>query len=300
MHNPRQRHACIVAQRATVAFLTLFFLAVASPDARAAAKTWTNQTSSGTFQTSGNWNPASAPGTVDDLQFTNNFTYTINWIASATNKTAGFTSGVVTQNFNGTNTWAITGSAYTIGDTAGKTAAVVQTSGTLAMTGGSTLLQIGTLGVGTFTVQGGVVTCGTITLGGTSGHGSLILSNGAEILGSGSLFIGDANNDSLNSVLVSGTGSLLSNNNIRIAGFSGVAGAYSNQMVISDGGGVYTDGGTISSIGFHDASHIGSNNFVIIESGGSWTNNNALVIGGVRSEERRVGKECRSRWSPYH
>src|SRR5260221_14284096 len=23
-------------------------------------------------------------------------------------------------------------------------------------------------------------------------------------------------------------------------------------------------------------------------------------IGGYRSEERRVGKECRSRWSPYH
>src|SRR5256885_8624704 len=30
----------------------------------------------------------------------------------------------------------------------------------------------------------------------------------------------------------------------------------------------------------------------------------ALVVGGTRteprSEERRVGKECRSRWSPYH
>jgi len=25
-----------------------------------------------------------------------------------------------------------------------------------------------------------------------------------------------------------------------------------------------------------------------------------LDIGSVRSEERRVGKECRSRWSPYH
>ena len=25
-----------------------------------------------------------------------------------------------------------------------------------------------------------------------------------------------------------------------------------------------------------------------------------LVIIGARSEERRVGKECRSRWSPYH
>ena len=25
-----------------------------------------------------------------------------------------------------------------------------------------------------------------------------------------------------------------------------------------------------------------------------------IVLGPVRSEERRVGKECRSRWSPYH
>ena len=27
---------------------------------------------------------------------------------------------------------------------------------------------------------------------------------------------------------------------------------------------------------------------------------NAPRIGAARSEERRVGKECRSRWSPYH
>src|SRR5256885_12086212 len=26
----------------------------------------------------------------------------------------------------------------------------------------------------------------------------------------------------------------------------------------------------------------------------------AYVLEGSRSEERRVGKECRSRWSPYH
>ena len=26
----------------------------------------------------------------------------------------------------------------------------------------------------------------------------------------------------------------------------------------------------------------------------------ALAEDRVRSEERRVGKECRSRWSPYH
>src|SRR2546422_2762601 len=27
---------------------------------------------------------------------------------------------------------------------------------------------------------------------------------------------------------------------------------------------------------------------------------NSNLYGEVRSEERRVGKECRSRWSPYH
>ena len=27
---------------------------------------------------------------------------------------------------------------------------------------------------------------------------------------------------------------------------------------------------------------------------------NGRLITGYRSEERRVGKECRSRWSPYH
>src|ERR1017187_7616793 len=26
----------------------------------------------------------------------------------------------------------------------------------------------------------------------------------------------------------------------------------------------------------------------------------AFILTGLRSEERRVGKECRSRWSPYH
>ena len=27
---------------------------------------------------------------------------------------------------------------------------------------------------------------------------------------------------------------------------------------------------------------------------------NIYGLSGIRSEERRVGKECRSRWSPYH
>ena len=32
----------------------------------------------------------------------------------------------------------------------------------------------------------------------------------------------------------------------------------------------------------------------VVQADSSWT------IRHMRSEERRVGKECRSRWSPYH
>ena len=41
-----------------------------------------------------------------------------------------------------------------------------------------------------------------------------------------------------------------------------------------------------------------------LEDGQVYTVKEKLVNGyelvGIRSEERRVGKECRSRWSPYH
>ena len=32
----------------------------------------------------------------------------------------------------------------------------------------------------------------------------------------------------------------------------------------------------------------------------SWDNKSLVIEATSRSEERRVGKECRSRWSPYH
>ena len=37
-----------------------------------------------------------------------------------------------------------------------------------------------------------------------------------------------------------------------------------------------------------------------INAGYHWTFGPCVDIIGNRSEERRVGKECRSRWSPYH
>ena len=32
----------------------------------------------------------------------------------------------------------------------------------------------------------------------------------------------------------------------------------------------------------------------------TWMDLEIIIVSEVRSEERRVGKECRSRWSPYH
>ena len=36
------------------------------------------------------------------------------------------------------------------------------------------------------------------------------------------------------------------------------------------------------------------------DSGRLWRNQVPTLANAGRSEERRVGKECRSRWSPYH
>ena len=39
---------------------------------------------------------------------------------------------------------------------------------------------------------------------------------------------------------------------------------------------------------------------VLSEGKRKWIGTGVKVYSLVRSEERRVGKECRSRWSPYH
>ena len=48
---------------------------------------------------------------------------------------------------------------------------------------------------------------------------------------------------------------------------------------------------------------IGSIDLAVVNDGTLWYDAGAvfgIVPRVLRSEERRVGKECRSRWSPYH
>ena len=59
--------------------------------------------------------------------------------------------------------------------------------------------------------------------------------------------------------------------------------ASANNLSVKYGTQVVLDGATIA---FREGEHIG-----LVGRNGS---------GKSRSEERRVGKECRSRWSPYH
>ena len=54
--------------------------------------------------------------------------------------------------------------------------------------------------------------------------------------------------------------------------------------------------------GWHDLTNASQSAKAVFDgASGGFTAGGALQYGlGERSEERRVGKECRSRWSPYH
>ena len=53
----------------------------------------------------------------------------------------------------------------------------------------------------------------------------------------------------------------------------------------------------ITKLSFHAFMYI-QENYILLKSGSALGNNCGPLL--IRSEERRVGKECRSRWSPYH
>src|SRR2546428_1798796 len=77
-----------------------------------------------------------------------------------------------------------------------------------------------------------------------------------------------------------------------------------NNVTIS--GGTVTDsgGGLIQTASGHSASLDGTSQGALTNAGTYQGNDNSTTyLSGTinnRSEERRVGKECRSRWSPYH
>src|SRR5258705_14014788 len=66
-------------------------------------------------------------------------------------------------------------------------------------------------------------------------------------------------------------------------------------MLAMFGSTVYAQGGAQAS-----SSAAGSTSVQADKSGATTSSNTSASTSAKRSEERRVGKECRSRWSPYH
>ena len=62
---------------------------------------------------------------------------------------------------------------------------------------------------------------------------------------------------------------------------------------------VYTRMGDKGTTGIHGGARVPKDD-IRIEANGCLDELNAVIGIVRRSEERRVGKECRSRWSPYH
>ena len=138
-------------------------------------------------------------------------------------------------------------------------------------------------------------TAGTVTLGGPITAHDLTFDTTGYILTGGTLNLAGA---TPTITVNSGTATM----NSVIAGSSGLTKAGGGTLVLNGintfTGEINLDLGTINA-GSDAALGAASNN--IFTGAGATV---ALSIAGgnvrIRSEERRVGKECRSRWSPYH
>ena len=64
---------------------------------------------------------------------------------------------------------------------------------------------------------------------------------------------------------------------------------------------VYIDGELFPiRVGMREISLQNGEKVLVYDTSGPYTEENHTIDIQRRSEERRVGKECRSRWSPYH
>ena len=69
----------------------------------------------------------------------------------------------------------------------------------------------------------------------------------------------------------------------------------------SEGAGIYNDGGDLQMLNVTVSGNKAMRGGGLYNKASSPVITNTIIWGNLlRSEERRVGKECRSRWSPYH
>lgn len=127
--------------------------------AKADDYTFTNSAGSASFNAAGNWDLGSVPGMGDTARFTNSATYTVGFSAGVQNAKAVFDAAGGNVTLGITNCeWSLSDS-LAVGPSTGANPNLFLTAGTLSVTnGGAGLLDIGTGGAGSFTIQGAVAT----------------------------------------------------------------------------------------------------------------------------------------------
>src|SRR5260370_9286334 len=115
----------------------------------------------------------------------------------------------------------------------------------------------------------------------------------------------DTTPPTISSVVASGAGITNGDGNLNAGKVVTLTVAFSEAVTVNTSGGTPTlalnDGGAASY-----TSGSGSNSLIFSSTVAAGQNTSDLTLtafnlnGATRSEERRVGKECRSRWSPYH
>ena len=140
---------------------------------------------------------------------------------------------------------------------------------------------------GTLTIPSGV---NALTIRSIDGTTTTVTDGQIEVTNTGSLALTLQDldikaSDRKSAINATSSSSLLTLNcdNVTLTGGTGVTGTLNTDQ---SGHGIHAYALTING----DLTAIGGNN----------TGSAPTDMGGYRSEERRVGKECRSRWSPYH
>jgi T5SS/PEP-CTERM-associated repeat protein len=251
----------------------LLAVTLGSSPVRAVAKNWNDGT--GNWNVAGNWSPASVPvaGEAVNIVFTDGVARTVTYNVSApslglfsvdlTGPDTTASALSITSNFNLAANGILIGGYNGLTTTAGR-GAMTQSAGTVSTNAGwDFVLGYGAGSTGTYSLSGtGALTANQSEYVGLSGTGTFTQLAGTNTITSASaFFILGLNSGSTGTYNLSGTGTLLSNSNLRVGDigtgfFNQTGGTYNNGASLylgynaSGGGGTYTlSAGTLTWFG---------------------------------------------------
>ena len=197
-------------------------------------------------------------------------------------------NGTIASNGGSTNNWVLVTGVGSVWSNGGNLSVGYFGSGnSMTINNSGTVFSVwGSIGEGSsansnsvlVTDRGSVWTNASVLGIGESGSfNSLVISNGGAVFSTGNAGIGWYDGSISNSVLVTGAGSVWSNNGYGNLYVGDGEGAYGNNLTIVNGGKVYDYNAFVSGTG---RSTIASNSVLVSGAGSSWINSGNLTVGG--------------------